>query len=91
MKDNVEHYRKILELLEKRLEIKHGIYGSSYVGKTESFMLHRLEGEIYELKKELYSQEYNYDKIIDEACDVAIVALLIGNQARLKKEELFGE
>lgn len=87
-KDTIEHYRKILEILEKRIETKDRTYGTSYLNKTDSFMIHRLEGEIYEMKVELYAQNISYNNLIDEACDVAIIALLIANKARLAKQEM---
>ena len=70
-------YTNVFRHLIERLWIKHRKYGTSYQERTDQWMLSRLWGEYVELKNELeFSIHY---RIIEEALDVAIVALLIAD------------
>ena len=81
-----ENYDTILASLKERLLEKHEKYGTSYLHPhiTYHWLLNRrLEGELMELRDAL---NYNEDKVIEEALDVAICALLIADK-KLKERE----
>jgi NTP pyrophosphatase (non-canonical NTP hydrolase) len=82
----IEYYEKIMNLFKKRLIVKHKLYGLGYLEVTKKDMRMRLNDELYELDEELNSFNQDENKIIEEALDVAIVSLLIGDMARIEKE-----
>ena len=89
----MKNYRPILQSLEKRILEKHEKYGVSYLNKscTLNWLFNtRLLGEISELGMVLFTEKMDEEKktesIVDEALDVAIVALLIADKKRREGE-----
>jgi NTP pyrophosphatase (non-canonical NTP hydrolase) len=79
-------YKPELQKLKTRILEKHERYGTSYRHRSEQWMWSRLLGEVCELDAEIHSIVSLSENIENEALDVAIVALLIADNARLAKE-----
>ncbi len=59
--------------------------------QTQSYLLGYLEGELRELRKELYRDELDRDKVISEAVDVGNMAMMIAdNMGRVLRPESKG-
>ncbi len=81
-KDMSENYEDVLKYLKTRIDYNHERYGQSYLEKAYYWMFKRLMGEVVELEQ-AFGTRYPIDlvAVANEACDVAIVALLIADKA----------
>jgi len=79
MARKLKPYKNVLNKLKERLALKHEQYGISYQDKSLNWMRERMEGEIKELDKILYSVFASNIWKINEALDIAICALLIAD------------